>query len=207
MMQQPYTTHTNPTRARISCYNTSSPFLGANITWFSTSKLTFFLTSIPKHPALLDSQYRKLCNALCGEKGRWPPCKTNFHWCLVQAAALNRLPFTILLAWDMALALLTFPRIWGGSLMTDAACASETSATWHTHERVRAHTHTHTVPTPTGSHQYWTKSESPLSIIVHPKQQWNTAFVKKLHILSLLLHRASCRLNNYHKTNKCTNCM
>ena len=28
------------------------------------------------------------------------------------------------------------------------------------------------------------------------------------HYLSLLLHRAaSCRLNNYHKTNKCTNCM
>ena len=26
-------------------------------------------------------------------------------------------------------------------------------------------------------------------------------------VLSLLLHRASCRLNNYHKTNKCTNCM
>jgi len=25
--------------------------------------------------------------------------------------------------------------------------------------------------------------------------------------LSLLLHRASCRLNNYHKTNKCTKCM
>ena len=26
-------------------------------------------------------------------------------------------------------------------------------------------------------------------------------------LTSLLLHRASCRLNNYHKTNKCTNCM
>ena len=25
--------------------------------------------------------------------------------------------------------------------------------------------------------------------------------------LSLLLHRASCRFNNYHTTNKCTNCM
>lgn len=133
MMQQPYTTHTNPSRARISCYNTSS------LTWFSTSKLTFFLSSIPKHPALLNSQYRKLCSVLYGEKGRWPLCKTIFHWCLVQAAALNRLPFSILLVWDMALALLTFPWIWGGSLMTDAACASETSATWRTH----IHKHTH----------------------------------------------------------------
>ena len=26
-------------------------------------------------------------------------------------------------------------------------------------------------------------------------------------ILSLLLHRASCRFTNYHTTNKCTNCM
>ena len=29
----------------------------------------------------------------------------------------------------------------------------------------------------------------------------------KLRKVCLLLHRASCRLNNYHKTNNCTNCM
>ena len=28
-----------------------------------------------------------------------------------------------------------------------------------------------------------------------------------LPVLSLLLHRASCRFTNYHTTNKCTNCM
>ena len=30
---------------------------------------------------------------------------------------------------------------------------------------------------------------------------------EQLNIFSLLLHRASCRFNNYHTTNKCTNCM
>jgi len=33
------------------------------------------------------------------------------------------------------------------------------------------------------------------------------AFINDTLLLSLLLHRASCRLSNYHKTNKCTNCM
>ena len=33
-------------------------------------------------------------------------------------------------------------------------------------------------------------------------------FVKpKVSLLSLLLHRTSCRFTNYHTTNKCTNCM
>jgi len=32
-------------------------------------------------------------------------------------------------------------------------------------------------------------------------------FIKQENILSLLLHRATCRFTNYHTTNKCTNCM
>jgi len=150
MMQQPYTMHPNPTRARISCYNTSSPFLGTNFIWFSTSKLTFFLTSIPHYSTPSIESYEMLCMV---RKERWPLCKTTFHLCLVQAAALNRLLFTIQLAWDMALALLTFPWIWGGSLPIKATTLSP----WwqmqfvplkHQQHGARTRTHTHSPNSP-----------------------------------------------------------
>lgn len=111
---------------------------------------------------------------------QWPQ-KADFHNSLI----------TILLAWDMALALLIFPQsevavclyqpplhfvtLLSPTLMTDAACASETPSIWLTHIHTQR-------KLPLDQHQYWTNSDRPKSISSHRKLQWNISFFKKLHI-------------------------